>query len=144
MSEQARARIPDSHISAGVEAEQARARIPDSHITAGSEPEQARARIPDSDIAEWSSRFSLLSDTTRLRLLVEMHATPDQTVTQLAAAAQITENAASQSLRALRDQGWVSADKEGRTVRYSVVHDAIVHRILHDILGVEHHHTHSH
>ena len=106
--------------------------------------DQPGARIPDSDIAAWSARFSLLSDTTRLRLLVEMPATPDQTVTQLAAAAQITENAASQSLRALRDQGWVSAGKEGRTVRYSVVDDAIVHRILHDILGVEHRHTHSH
>ncbi|GAC67359.1 ArsR/SmtB family transcription factor [Gordonia soli] len=94
----------------------------------------------DSEVGEWATRFALLSDPTRLRLLVEMHADPDLPVAELAQRVGITENAASQSLRALRDQGWVETQRTGRTVHYRVVADAIVHRILHDILGA----THSH
>ena len=94
--------------------------------------------MSDIRVDEWASRFALLSDSTRLRLLIEMHASPQSTVQELASRAEITENAASQSLRALRDQGWAQAERVGRTVRYTIVHDAIVHRILHDILGVSH------
>ncbi|MFT4085879.1 MAG: metalloregulator ArsR/SmtB family transcription factor [Gordonia sp. (in: high G+C Gram-positive bacteria)] len=92
------------------------------------------------EIDAWSRRFALLGDSTRLALLVEMHSAPDSLVSELAAEVGITENAASQSLRALRDQGWVQADKVGRTVRYRLVNDAIVHRILHDVVGVHHSH----
>lgn len=99
--------------------------------------------MSDLDASEWATRFALLSDATRLQLLIEMHAEPDLPVSELAARARITENAASQSLRALRDQGWVSSEKSGRTVQYRVVHDAIVHRILHDIIGVSHVDAHA-
>jgi DNA-binding transcriptional ArsR family regulator len=91
------------------------------------------------DIDSWANRFALLSDCTRSRLLTHMHEHPGATVSELAEAAAITENAASQSLRALRAQGWVTTTKSGRTVHYRVVPDAIVHRILHDIMGAEHH-----
>jgi hypothetical protein len=49
-------------------------------------------------------------------------------------------------LRALRAQGWVTTTKSGRTVHYRIVPDAIVHRILHDIMGAEHaeHSAHEH
>lgn len=90
-------------------------------------------------IEEWANRFALLSDSTRLYLLTHMHEHPEATVSELADAAAITENAASQSLRALRAQGWVTTTKSGRAVHYRVVPDAIVHRILHDIMGAEHH-----
>lgn len=81
---------------------------------------------------------TVLSGPTRLRLVSYMHEKFGATVAEFAAAVGITENAASQSLRALRARGWVVTTKSGRTVRYRVVADAIVHRILHDIMGAEH------
>ncbi|MBA4023288.1 MULTISPECIES: metalloregulator ArsR/SmtB family transcription factor [Mycobacteriales] len=98
------------------------------------------------EIDGWANRFALLSDSTRLSLLTHMHEHPGATVSELADAASITENAASQSLRALRAQGWVTTTKSGRTVHYRIVPDAIVHRILHDIMGAEHaeHSAHEH
>lgn len=99
---------------------------------------EAETVLTADEIAEWSSRFALLGDGSRLALLVQMHAHPDSLVSELAARVGITENAASQSLRALRDHGWVQAEKSGRTVRYRLVNDAIVHRILHQIVGVRH------
>ncbi len=90
------------------------------------------------DADSWAARFMLLSDPNRLRLVAEMHARPGSTVAELATRIGITENAASQSIRKLRDQGWVRSEKVGRMVHYEVVGDAIVHRILHDIIGVGH------
>ncbi|UQE77076.1 helix-turn-helix domain-containing protein [Gordonia sp. PP30] len=90
------------------------------------------------EVEHWAARFALLSDPTRLALLIEMHALPDSSVSELAARVGITENAASQSLRALRDQGWALADRDGRTMRYRMRPDAVVHRILHDVVGVGH------
>ncbi|MEE4022238.1 MarR family transcriptional regulator [Gordonia sp. PKS22-38] len=94
--------------------------------------------MPGLDVDAWAARFAVLSDSTRLSLVIDMHEHPRSTVAELAKRAGITENAASQSLRALRDLGWVRAEKSGRTVHYEVVHDAIAHRILHDIVGVTH------
>lgn len=90
------------------------------------------------DHREWARRFAVLADPTRLGLLIAMHADPGLSVLQLAAATDTTANAASQALRSLREHGWVSCEREGRTVRYSVNADAIVHRVLHDIVGAHH------
>lgn len=97
-----------------------------------------RKPVTDFDADSWAARFMLLSDPNRLRLVAEMHANPGSTVAELATRIGITENAASQSIRKLRDQGWVRSEKAGRMVHYEVVGDAIVHRILHDIIGVGH------
>lgn len=96
------------------------------------------ARLTQTEVAHWASRFALLSDSTRLALLIEMHAVPDSSVSELAGRVGITENAASQALRVLRDEGWAVSDRSGRNVHYRIVHDAVVHRILHDIVGVGH------
>lgn len=89
-------------------------------------------------IEEWASRFALLGDPTRLRLLAAIHhAGPGAaSVGELARAAGITPTAASQALRVLRTQGWVQDGKDGRTVRYTLVDDT-VHRVLH-LMGAEH------
>lgn len=89
----------------------------------------------------WATRFDLLGDPTRLALLAHMHdAGPGvATVTELAQAACITRNAASQALRVLREQGWVRAERDpedGRAQRYSLADDT-VHRILH-LMGARH------
>lgn len=87
---------------------------------------------------EWARRFDLLADPTRLRLLSHMHLHPGSAVVDLAAAAGITQTAASQALRVLREQGWVEARREGRLMRYHLIDDA-AHYILH-FMGQRHTH----
>lgn len=87
---------------------------------------------PDLDPDHWSKRFDLLGDPTRLRLLMHMHMHPASTVNQLAQAAAITQTAASQALRVLREQGWVAGDRDGRTMRYRLI-DEVTHQVLHFI-----------
>lgn len=106
--------------------------------TVSADASGASAQLSVREVEHWASRFALLSDPTRLGLLVEMHAVPGSSVSELAARVGITENAASQSLRTLRDEGWAVADRAGRTVNYRMKHDAVVHRILHDVVGVRH------
>ena len=94
------------------------------------------------DLTDWGERFELLGDPTRLGLLAHMHHVGPgvATVSDLAEAAGITRNAASQALRILRDRGWVRAARgadDGRVVRYSLADDT-VHRILH-LMGARHH-----
>ena len=92
---------------------------------------------PPGSLEDWALRFELLADPTRLKLLTHMHIHPDSPVAQLAQAADITQTAASQALRTLRDQGWVSSRKDGRLMRYTLIDDA-AHRILH-FMGQSHH-----
>lgn len=91
-------------------------------------------------VQAWAQRFALLGDETRLRLLNEMHTHPDLPVADLALLAGVSVNCASQALRRLREAGWVASHKTGRVVRYQVVDDAIVHRILHELVGAQHTH----
>ncbi|MFC0314855.1 ArsR/SmtB family transcription factor [Gordonia phosphorivorans] len=90
------------------------------------------------DPVPWADRFAVLADPTRLALLIAMHNHPGLAVLSLAELAGVSPNAASQALRTLRAQEWVHAERAGRTVRYSLNSDAIVHRILHDIIGCHH------
>ncbi len=85
---------------------------------------------------EWVRRFELLADPTRLRLLTHMHMHPNSPVGDLAEAAGISQTAASQALRVLREQGWVEADREGRRMRYRLVDDT-AHYVLH-LMGQRH------
>lgn len=80
----------------------------------------------------WAPRFELLSDLTRLKLLSYMHIYPGSCVQDLARAAGITQTAASQALRVLRDEGWVSAERDGRQMRYTLK-DTAAHQMLHFI-----------
>lgn len=88
------------------------------------------------DVDRWVQRLDLLSDPTRLRLLNHMHMETGSTVGALADAAGITPTAASQALRVLREQGWVTSSREGRSVRYDLVDDT-AHRLLH-FMGARH------
>ncbi|WKG05783.1 helix-turn-helix transcriptional regulator [Mycolicibacterium sp. HK-90] len=96
----------------------------------------ASSALADVDTPQWARRFDLLSDPHRLEILLSLHRAPDICVGDLAAALGRSENAVSQALRVLRDQGWVSSTRAGRTVRYRL-EDAIVHDLLHWI-GARH------
>ncbi|MFZ3452950.1 ArsR/SmtB family transcription factor [Arthrobacter sp. 7Tela_A1] len=88
------------------------------------------------DVAAWCTRFELISNPTRLRLLLCLHFSPGITVTRLAAASGVSQTVVSQSLRRLRDREWVEATRVGREHRYRIV-DESLHRLLH-VIGAPH------
>jgi ArsR family transcriptional regulator, lead/cadmium/zinc/bismuth-responsive transcriptional repressor len=92
--------------------------------------------LTDVDTAGWTQRFDLLSDPNRLEILLCLHRAPGIFVGDLAAALGRSENAVSQALRVLRQQGWVSSTRVGRSVSYRL-DDEIVHDLLHWI-GARH------
>lgn len=98
--------------------------------------ERAASALADVDTASWTQRFDLLSDPHRLEILLTLHRVPGIRVGDLAAALGRSENAVSQALRVLRQQGWVSATRVGRAVSYRL-DDEIVHDLLHWI-GARH------
>jgi DNA-binding transcriptional ArsR family regulator len=69
-------------------------------------------------IPVWADRFSLLSEPHRLMLLLAVRHAGPIAVTDLATATGINDTTVSQILRLLRASGTVSAEKDGRIVRY--------------------------
>lgn len=97
----------------------------------GSDPlDRAVSALADVDVAAWSQRFDLLSDATRLEILLVLHRLPDIKVGDLAATVSRSENVVSQALRVLRRLGWVHATRTGRTVGYRL-EDETAHDLLH-------------
>ena len=97
---------------------------------------RATSALADVDTDLWTRRFDLLSDPNRLEILLVLHRAPGICVGDLAAALGRSENAVSQALRVLRQQGWVSSTRVGRLVSYRL-DDEIVHDLLHWI-GARH------
>jgi DNA-binding transcriptional ArsR family regulator len=97
---------------------------------------RASSALTDVDTPGWAQRFDLLSDPNRLEILLVLHRAPGICVGDLAAALGRSENAVSQALRVLRQQGWVSSTRVGRLVSYKL-EDEIVHDLLHRI-GARH------
>ncbi|MCV7423382.1 winged helix-turn-helix transcriptional regulator [Mycobacterium yunnanensis] len=91
---------------------------------------RAASALSDVDITGWTLRFDLLSDPNRLEILLSLHRAPGICVSDLAAVVGRSENAVSQALRVLRQQGWVSSTRVGRSVAYRL-DDEIVHDLLH-------------
>ncbi|WLP91407.1 metalloregulator ArsR/SmtB family transcription factor [Gordonia sp. NB41Y] len=98
--------------------------------TAHLHPDHAHTHEGNVDVAVWATRFTLLSDPHRLEILLVLHQQPGIFVGDLAAAVGRTETAVSQALRVLRQQGWVSSTRVGRSVGYRL-EDETVHRLLH-------------
>lgn len=94
----------------------------------------------DASLSDASRRLRLLADPTRLRLLVAIHAAPGSTVGELAEAAGISANTASQALARLHEDGVLSRRREGRFIRWSLSDEA-AHELLHT-LGAPHSELH--
>ena len=92
--------------------------------------DRAASALADVDISGWTLRFDLLSDPNRLEILLGLHRAPGICVGDLAAALGRSENAVSQALRVLRQQGWVSSTRVGRQVSYRL-EDHTIHDLLH-------------
>lgn len=75
---------------------------------------RASSAMAEVDTTGWAQRFDLLSDPHRLEILLCLHRAPGICVSDLAAALGRSENAVSQALRVLRQQGWVNNTRSGR------------------------------
>ncbi len=62
--------------------------------------------------------FDLLSDPTRLRLLLQLRETDEACVSDLAEVTDTTESAVSHALRLLRTAGIVATERRGRRIFY--------------------------
>src|ERR1700712_4592016 len=91
---------------------------------------RASSALADVDINGWTLRFDLLSDPNRLESLLSLHRAPGICVSDLATVVGRSENSVSQALRVLRQQGWVSSTRVGRSVAYRL-DDEIIHDLLH-------------
>lgn len=85
----------------------------------------ARIRGGDVDVARWAQRAALLGDEHRLKLCLALHCSREICVTDLAAAAQMSESATSHALRLLRAEGAVAVRRDGRLALYRLVDDEL-------------------
>ena len=83
-------------------------------------------------IEDWADLFQALSDTNRLRILLAVHYAPGICVTDLAEAVEMSANATSHALAALRVRGIVRSARSGRERRWSIASDQI-HALLHQV-----------
>lgn len=82
---------------------------------------QAIAALPEpGEVRDRAQRFDLLSDPTRLSLLLAIRAGGPIAVTDLAVATGLNDPTVSQALRLLRTAGAVTATRDGRTMRYTI------------------------
>lgn len=79
---------------------------------------QAIAAISPTAIHARAKSFALLGDPTRLTLLTCIKAAEPISVSDLAAATGINDTTVSQTLRHLRAAGAVTAERDGRVIRY--------------------------
>ena len=76
-------------------------------------------------VRERARRFALLADPTRLTLLGCIHAAGPISVSDLAAATGIADTTVSQTLRHLRSNQAVVADRDGKVMRYRLADPAV-------------------
>ncbi len=80
-------------------------------------------------IASRAQRFAVLGDPTRLMVLTCIQAAGPISVSDLAAATGVNDTTVSQTLRYLRAAAIVSAERDGRVIRYRLV-DPLVAALL--------------
>jgi len=91
---------------------------------------QAIGGLGDPEAAAiWARRFAVLGDPTRLRLLLCIRAAGPISVSDLAVAADLSDDTVSQALRFLRASQTVSAERDGRVMRYRLA-DASIGEML--------------
>ena len=73
---------------------------------------------PDTDVQARAKTFAILGDPTRLALLTCIRAAGPISVSDLAAATGFHDTTVSQTLRYLRAAEVVTAEREGRVIRY--------------------------
>jgi ArsR family transcriptional regulator, lead/cadmium/zinc/bismuth-responsive transcriptional repressor len=80
----------------------------------------AAISCPSADIAARAHAFAVLGDPTRLTLLIAIKAAGPISVSDLAAATGLNDTTVSQTLRYLRAAQVVTAERDGRVIRYQL------------------------
>jgi len=97
------------------------------HVLDGERVCRAISGIGEADnVTTWSGRFGLLGDPSRLTLLLSIHHAGPISVTDLAVATGMNDTTVSQALRLLRASGTVSAERDGRVIRYVLADQDLV------------------
>jgi DNA-binding transcriptional ArsR family regulator len=78
-----------------------------------------------------AQQFAILADPTRLTLLTAIQAAGPISVSDLAAATGVNEATVSQTLRHLRATQTVTAERDGRIIRYQLTDPAIAALLAH-------------
>ena len=87
----------------------------------------AKANMPgDEEVQRLSSIFKVLSDPTRVKLLLAMKE-QEMCVCDLAACLNMTKSAISHQLRILKQSRLITARREGKQVFYSLADDHVHH-----------------
>ena len=102
-------------------------------------PETDRSKIgadavarSEQNMPEWIDVCALCADATRMKILIAMHAAPDSSVSQLAAATALGANTVTQALATLHKAAVVSVRTDGRYRRWTLSNPE-VHRLLHQM-----------
>ena len=85
--------------------------------------------LSDDEIANYAEHFNLLSDPTRLKIILALRA-GEICVCALSELLSMTDSAISHQLRILRNLKVVTFRKCGRLVCYRLVEDCLFNRIL--------------
>ena len=80
----------------------------------------AAITCPSAAISARANAFAILGDPTRLTLLIAIRAAGPISVSDLAAATGLNDTTVSQTLRYLRTAQVVSAERDGRVIRYQL------------------------
>jgi DNA-binding transcriptional ArsR family regulator len=100
----------------------------------------AIAGLPEPEtIAERARRFSLLSDPSRLSLLLCIATAGPIAVTDLAVATGLLDTTVSQALRHLRAHGAVRANRDGRILRYTLADEELADLLRPLAVATPHH-----
>ena len=75
---------------------------------------------PDEHVVVMAELFDMLSDPTRLRILMQLRAHSEACVSELAAWTQTNESAVSHALRLLRAHDLVESERRGRWIFYTL------------------------
>ncbi len=87
---------------------------------------RAIAAVDPDELRQRARQYSLLADPTRLTLLTCIHVAGPISVSDLAAASGITDTTVSQTLRHLRATGAVTAERDGRVMRYRIADQSLL------------------
>jgi len=87
------------------------------------------ALLDEDEVRTRARRFSLLGDLTRMRLLLCIQAAGPISVSDLTAATGLQGDTVSQTLRFLRAHQTVTAERDGRVIRYRLA-DPVINDIL--------------
>ncbi len=91
----------------------------------------AAITCPSADIQARAQAFAVLGDPTRLTLLIAIKAAGPISVSDLAAATGLNDTTVSQTLRYLRAAQVVTAERDGRVIRYQLAGGPIAALLAH-------------